>query len=155
MKIDMRRYASLQPAEQAARMLEELKPAVDKIHVMRNRVLVATYQEPEKTAGGIYLADKTLDEGKWQGKVGLLLKLGPIAFQFDEILEDCETTEHEGVNAVMLAHNIPHPGDWVFFRGSDTWDCGIKIEGAGVGVHCRFLNDDSIVGRVTDPSVIW
>jgi hypothetical protein len=151
MKIDMRRYAAHQPGEQAAVMLTELLPIVANIDVLRNRVLVATYQQPDRTSGGIILVDDTLNEGKWQGKCGLVLKVGPVAFGFDEVLEDAN---NNGAQAAYAHHNIPNVGDWVFFRGSDTWDCGIAVM-PGTGVHCRFINDDSIVGRVTDPSIIY
>jgi hypothetical protein len=54
----------------------------------------------------------------------------------------------------MNEHNVPQVGDWVFFRGSDTWDSGLQIA-PGIGAHCRFIFDDAIIGRIEDPSTIW
>lgn len=146
MQIDTTRYARcVTPAEQKAAILADLAPKLADIRVLRNRVLVCTYVEAEITAGGILKPQSRIDESKYQGKVGLVLKIGPIAFDFDEI----------GDNASARAqHGIPNVGDWVFFRASDTWDCGFAVE-PGKGVHCRFINDDSIVGVIADPSSIW
>lgn len=152
MHMDVKRYAThATVAEATAAMLAELLPIVANIDVIRNRVLLATFQRPEKTAGGILLVDSTLNEEKWQGKTGLVLKVGPVAFHFDEVLEDIR---HGDADAAFAIHNIPRVGDWVFFRNSDAWDCGIQVA-PGVGVHCRFIDDGCIQGRVTDPTLIW
>ena len=46
------------------------------VEVFGNQVLVAIYQRPNKTASGIYLSDGVRAEDQYQGKVGLVLKLG-------------------------------------------------------------------------------
>ena len=48
--------------------------------LFNNQVLVAVYVRPKKTKSGIYLPDATVDEDKIQGKVGLVIKEGPLAF---------------------------------------------------------------------------
>ena len=48
--------------------------------LFNNQVLVAVYVRPKKTKSGIYLPDATVDEDKIQGKVGLVVKKGPLAF---------------------------------------------------------------------------
>jgi hypothetical protein len=154
MQIDTNRYARcVTPADQKAAIVRDLGEQVKNITVMRNRVLVCTYVEAEISAGGILKPQSRIDESKYQGKVGLVLKVGPIAFEFDEIVRDLNEPGADA-DAVLAHHGVPQVGDWVFFRASDTWDCGIAVE-AGKGVHCRFINDDSIVGLVTDPSIIW
>lgn len=154
MQIDTNRYARcVTPAEQKAAIIRDLAPLLPAIRVLRNRVLVCTYVEAEVTASGIIKPQSRIDESKYQGKVGLVLKLGPVAFDYDEIRHDLEdpSATPEAVNEY---HGVPVVGDWVFFRGSDTWDCALAVE-PGKGVHCRFINDDSIVGVISDPSTIW
>ncbi len=133
MKIDLRRIAeATDPIKETDIMLGD---SVDKITVTRNRILVSIYVEPARTKGGIIRPDRTLDEGRFQGKCGRVLKMGPIAFKFDEAPE--ETV-------------IPKIGDWIFYRASDTWEVGL-----GLGVPCRFVYDGDVVGVISDPSIIW
>jgi hypothetical protein len=101
------------------------------------RVLVATAPSPTKR-GSLWVPDKTLDEGRYQGKVGYVLGWGPNAFKYDP---QFPSYPWEGPK--------PAVGDAVFYRTSDAWECGIN------GVSCRFILDDCIVGRVTDIEVIW
>ncbi len=131
MHIDVRNLAAAK--DQRAAILAVVAPIIEKIDVMRNRVLVATFIEPETTPGGIIKPTRKLDESRFQGKVGLVLKAGPEAFNFDD--------ENKSI--------VPAVGDWVFYRNADTWECGIS------GLSCRFIYDDLIVGRVEDPEAIW
>lgn len=43
-------------------------------------VLAVQYIRPQKSSGGIIFADKSKSEDKWQGRVGLVLALGPDAY---------------------------------------------------------------------------
>lgn len=108
---------------------------LSKLEIMHNQILVGIYMRPEKTAGGIILTDKTIDEDKWQGKVGLVLKKGPQAFKSDGTTDFAGQTVEEG--------------DWLVYRVSDGF--AIDINGA----HCRLLEDVHIKGRVADPTVIY
>lgn len=138
MRFDLRMFGEEKDQRQA--LLDATRDAVAGITMMRNRVLVATYAGIAKTAGGIILTNKTLEEGRFQGKVGLVLKKGPMAFRFPD--------EH--------ASDIPDVGDWVFYRASDATECGVRIVGtARDGVLCRHIHDDHIVGIVDDPELIW
>jgi co-chaperonin GroES (HSP10) len=117
---------------------EEIRASIEdvsKIEVMHNQILVGIYIRPEKTSGGIFLTEKTLDEDKWQGKVGLVLKTGPMAFQ------------NEG-NTDFHGQSV-NEGDWVIYRVSDGFSIDVN------GVHCRLIEDVHIKGRVADPSVIY
>jgi co-chaperonin GroES (HSP10) len=117
---------------------EEIRASIEdlsKFEVMHNQILVGIYIRPEKTSGGIFLTEKTLDEDRWQGKVGLVLKAGPMAFQ------------NEG-NTDFHGQSV-NEGDWVIYRVSD----GLSIDVNGV--HCRLIEDVHIKGRVADPSVIY
>jgi len=153
MKIDTGRYAECTTlAELTAKLTADLAPVVQGIQLLRNRVLVASFIRPEKTSGGIIRPDAVREEDKWQGKAGLILAVGPSAFDFEEL----EIAEDQGFtrDEARAMHNIPNVGDWVFFRGSDTWDSGLQVA-PGVGAHCRFIFDDAIIGRIADPATIW
>jgi len=148
MKIDTGRYAECADlAELTAKLTADLAPVVRGIQLLRNRVLVASFIRPEKTSGGIIRPDAVREEDKWQGKAGLILAVGPSAFDFEEMDDPLDPECQE-------EHNIPKIGDWVFFRGSDTWDSGLQVA-PGVGAHCRFIFDDAIIGRIADPATIW
>lgn len=117
---------------------EEIRASISDLsqfEVMHNHILVGIWMRPEKTAGGIFLTDKTLDEDKWQGKVGLVLKKGPMAFESEG------STDFHGQTV--------NEGDWVIYRVSDGFSIDIN------GTHCRLIEDVHIKGRVSDPSVIY
>lgn len=111
------------------------------IEVLHNLVLVATYIEPEKTAGGIYKPDRTLTELRFQGKAALVLKMGPLAFKDDNVAKfgGVELKEH----------------DWVFVRPSDGLEF-FKVDATGsAGTSCRLFEDTQIKARVSDPALIY
>lgn len=106
---------------------------VSDCEVFHNQVLCAIYLAPEKTAGGIIRPDSNRDEDKHQGKVALIVKMGPKAFAPDEKWSWPEM-------------NV---GDWVYYRVSDGWSLTVNR------VLCRILHDDDIRGRVQDPDQVW
>jgi len=103
--------------------------------VMHNQVLVAIFIRPEKTAAGIYLPNQTLKEDVWQGKVGLVLKKGPLAFVSDN------RTDFGGLDV--------EPGDWAVFRVSDGLQLNVN------GVVCRLVEDVHIKAVTPDPLLIY
>lgn len=107
---------------------------LSRVEIMHNQILVGIYMRSEKV-GNIFLPDQTRDEDRWQGKVGLVLKKGPQAFQSDG------STDFAGQNV--------EEGDWLLYRISDGFAIDIN------GTHCRLLEDIHIKGRVSDPSVIY
>ena len=115
-----------------AKELMEKVGDLSSISLFGPKVLVAIYLRPNVTAGGIFLTDKAIDEDLYQGKIGLVIKTGPTAFQ------DLDWFQH-GVNV----------GDWVWFRASN----GIAMKFNGV--DCRFMEDVRIEGKVTEPDKIW
>jgi co-chaperonin GroES (HSP10) len=104
------------------------------VDLFNNQVLVAIYVRPEKTASGIILTDKYRDEDKYQGKVGLVIKKGPMAF----------VGEDEWFKGVSVEE-----GDWIIFRPSDGWQINVN------GVPCRMLNDVSVKGKLPNPDLVW
>jgi len=104
------------------------------IDVMYNMVLLAAYVRPERTKGGIIRPGESKEEDIWQGKTGLVLKLGPDAF------EDDNDTSFNGQKAEV--------GEWVVFKGGDAWQLTIG------DWPCRLVRDSSIKMKVKDPSII-
>ena len=59
---------------------------ISDIEIFNNQILVGVYIRPEKTKSGLYLSDKYRDEDRFQSKVGLILKMGPSAFNDETCL---------------------------------------------------------------------
>jgi co-chaperonin GroES (HSP10) len=104
------------------------------IDIMFNMVLLACYVKPSRTKGGIILTDQSKEEDIWQGKVGLVLKLGRDAFQDDN------ETSFNGQRAGI--------GEWVVFKVGDAWQVTIR------DWPCRLVRDSSIKMKIKDPSII-
>jgi co-chaperonin GroES (HSP10) len=100
-----------------------------------NRVLVATYVTRQRSKGGIIFTDKRKDASRFEGKVGLVIAVGPTAFRYDGAYE------WEGPK--------PEVGDWIWYRASDAAERFIK------DVSCRTIEDDRIEGSTDDPAAIF
>ena len=74
-------------------------------------------------------------EDEYQGKVGLVLKKGPLAFVDDD------KTSFEGQDASI--------GDWVVFRSSDGWALNVN------GILCRMLQDIQVRLTVPSPDTVF
>ena len=105
------------------------------VEIFNNQILCAVYIRPKKTKSGIYLADQTTEEDRYQSKVGLILKMGPQAF-VDE------------TNS-WFSGNEAKVDDWIVFRPSDGWSIVVN------GVLCRILDDTSVRGRTSQPDAVW
>ena len=96
------------------------------------RLLILPFRPPNKTAGGILLSNKTVEEGQIQTVAGYVLKVGPLAYSGERFSTGpwCEE------------------GDWVMFgryAGSR-----FQIDGGEI----KILNDDEIIARVPNPEAI-
>jgi hypothetical protein len=90
-------------------ILAEVGPHLDGIVPLGAYIVAAAYIRPEKTKGGVLLSDYqggARDEDKYQGKVHLLLKCGPLAFY-----------EEEAGN--IWGSRKPAVGDWIIIKVSD------------------------------------
>ena len=98
-------------------------------------VLVAIYERPNMTKGGIILTEKLKQEDKYQGKVGLVVALGPLAFQNDA------THTWTGV--------LPKVGDWVAFPVARSWPALYKAK------TVRFVEDVAIRAVLASPDILY
>lgn len=116
-------------------MIMEALGNLDDIEIYNNQILVAVYIRPEKTINGIIIPESNRNEDKSQGKVGLVIKLGPDAF-----------VDHtnQWFKGVAVDYD-----DWVVFRPSDGWSITVN------GVLCRILDDINIKGRIQHPDQVW
>lgn len=119
-----------------ARVREPVEPFIASVDMLLNLVLVVMYTRPKVTAGGILRTDESQDEDIWQGKAGLVVKLGPTAFM--------ERGEFAFDPTIAIKEN-----DWVFFSPQ----AGRLIEIGGV--KCKVLPDTAIMGRLRQPDVCW
>jgi co-chaperonin GroES (HSP10) len=108
---------------------------ISKVEVFNNQILVAVYLRPEKTKSGLYMPDAHRDEDKYQSKVGLVLKKGPMAF---------DDNTGQWFNGITINAN-----DWIVFRPSDGWSITIN------GIICRMIDDVNVRGRVDHPDRVW
>ena len=107
---------------------------ISNIELFHNQVLLAVYLRPEKTKSGLILTADHLDEDRYQSKVGLLVKQGPLAFEQDgNWFTGMTFQEH----------------DWLIFRPSDGWSITVN------GVLCRIFDDISIKGRAPHPDSVY
>jgi hypothetical protein len=119
------------------KILEEIGDITD-IEVFNNNVLCAVYQRPTTiTLGGkqFHLADKTVDEDRYQSKVGLILKIGQNAFK------DPDGQWFDGVE--FKEH------DWIILPPSAATSMIVR------GTLCRLVPDTQVKMRVPDPDDVY
>lgn len=127
----MKMVHSVDPAEELRKSIGDLS----NIKIYNNWILCAVYKRSEQTASGVYLPDSFRKEDEYQGKVGLVVKKGPIAFVDDD------RTNFNGQNVEL--------NDWIVFRASDGWSLNVN------GVLCRMLQDTNIRMAVPSPDVVF
>jgi co-chaperonin GroES (HSP10) len=126
-------------------MLHEVDPkekiwnkigSLDTITITYSWILVGVYERPEKTKSGIHLPDTgSRDEDKYQGKIGLVLKVGPLAFK------DTESVQFNGFKV--------EEGEWIVLAPSDGWSLSVH------GQICRMVTDAAIKMVASHPDEVW
>jgi chaperonin GroES len=110
------------------------EPVRDRIPVPVGwRIAILPYRGPQKTKGGIVLAEETQKKTQLATTVGYVLRMGELAYK-DESKFPLGPWCKEG--------------DWIIFgryAGSR-----ITIDGGEI----RILNDDEIIGRISNPADI-
>jgi co-chaperonin GroES (HSP10) len=120
--------------EKEKKKKEEAIPEASKLPVPTGwRILVLPHRGKGKTKGGVILSDKTVEETQIATNVGLVLAIGPDAYNDKERFPNGPWCKEK---------------DWVIFAryaGSR-----LNIEGG----ELRILNDDEILGITDDPESI-
>jgi co-chaperonin GroES (HSP10) len=123
-----------------AKLLRAVGDKADNIRPLWTQVLIGVYSrggydgKEVTTKGGIILTQKATEEDLWQGKIGMLLAVGPGAFRD--------------------SNNEPFPdapkiGDWVHFRVGDSLG---SLSGK---LMLRFMEDTSIRAVIDDPDSLY
>lgn len=111
-----------------------------------NQILCAVYVRPNVAQHGtlkLHLADSTTEEDRYQGKCGLVLKLGPSAFVSDE-------------HTTFAADDKLKVGDWVVFRASDGWMVTLTGDGGVTSTQlCRVFVENDIRAVIPSPDMVW
>lgn len=107
---------------------------ISKEHVMYDLVLVGTYIRNERTSGGIIRPLDNVKEDEYQGKVGLVLKMGPLAGS-----EGAPGFNDEQVKV----------GDWIVYSIKDGWAITVN------GTPCRLVPYERIRMKISDPTVVF
>ena len=133
--------ASASKIEQISQSKDKRRGIIDavgdlsEVEVLTDLMLVGTYIRDEKRASGLILPQENLKEDEFQGKVGLVLKKGPLASG------DWEEGDEIGQNAKLHS--------WVVFAIKDTWPLQIN------GVACRVVPYDKLRMRIADPKMVF
>lgn len=126
--------------EEKAAILGALDVAeIDDSLLMGSRLLVAKWIR--RSEGKIQLTTATRNEDKFQGKVGLVLKVGPLAF------EDDATHDWRGQRA--------RPGDWVLFGYGDGTDFDYRPAGTHDHIPCKLLGEGDIAMVIPRPDFAY
>jgi co-chaperonin GroES (HSP10) len=128
-------YMLMQHEVDPAKKLIEEVGDLSTVELFNNQILVGVYLRPEKTQSGLYMPDKHRDEDRFQSKVGLILKMGPRAF---------EPNSDGWFDGETFALH-----DWVVSRPANGWSITVH------GVLCRILRDTQVEGRVKNPDEVW
>ena len=105
------------------------------------RVLIAPFNPPKKSKGGILLNQKTLDEDAIQTNVGYVLRMGPLAYADKERYPTGPWCEEK---------------QWVIFARYAGSRFRLNDEKRAAFVcEVRILNDDEILGTILDPDDIY
>lgn len=140
MRANLRDIAQAATASSPERALLDAAGDLTDYEVFHNFVLISPYVAEK--VGSIIRPDNHLEEDRYQGKVGLVLKCGPLAFSE-------QVADHFTGDAIQ-------PGDWVVYRGSDTYEMFIKDRRkVHDGLPVRLIEDTLIKMRVSDPSLIY
>lgn len=125
---------------------DQLGGVHEQFNVIGVDVMIAIYQRPETTAGSIVLPGRSLGEDEYQGKVGLILKVGPMVNPGND-----ELVEWFGGK-----DKLPRPGQWAVVRVGDTYPFDLHY---GIGskdkMPCRLVEAKLIRGIVKEPDTIW
>jgi len=128
------KYNAEEVSKQTAEQKAKEEPSKTNLNKLPNptgwRILVMPFQVKEETAGGIIIAQETLDRARAAVQVGYVLKMGPLCYEDKEKYPTGAWCKEK---------------DWVIFARYAGSRMGID------GGEIRMLNDDEILGTIDDP----
>jgi len=131
-----RRILTIHLEDPAAVIWQDVREDLPKVTPMNQQVLVANYVRPAThTVGGVEIAEEAVDEDRYQGKIGMVLKKGPMAFVSE--------------GAIQFHGQDVEPGDWVVYRASE----GLK--GMIGNREVRFIADVHIRPKIAQPDAVF
>jgi len=112
---------------------------IDQFEPSHDLVLVATYVRSDKLKSGLILGgDRTRAEDRFQGKIGLVLKIGMKL-----------KTEEPFTDPIK-------PGDWIMYRVSDAHEFFFVHEDEPLdGASVRLIEKGLIFARVQNPESVF
>jgi hypothetical protein len=120
---------------------DEVRDGLNDIEPLAADVLMAVYVRPTTLSimgingKPLEITQKKADEDNYQGVVGLVLKMGPVAF--------CEDANH------LWGNNVPKVGDWIAVNVGDTWAFHLGKR------KCRIVEDVNCKLIVQRPDIIY
>lgn len=123
------------PEDFKARIEGMLGKTLAGTEVLGSDVLVATYVEPEKR-GSLFIPQKSVQESIFQGRIGLILKMGSTAFKYTK-------------GGYAWEGPKPQVGDWILFRFADAWELYLS------GVSCRVVDAEVVRAIIEKPEVVF
>lgn len=143
------------PSEQKKQILADLGD-MSEFELLDDDILIATYVDSAVAASGkradgtsyqILKPDQTTSEARWQGKVALVVAIGPTAFSYH-----ANGQPYEGKKLKV--------GDWVVIHPADGREIFLRNASKGKEtsqdyVACRRIHWKSILMRVKDPRRIY
>lgn len=141
MRAKLREIAEAAQTDPMKALTDSLPASAAQYEVFHNRILVATYIAPETTKGGIIRPERSIGEDRFQGKTGLVIAMGPLAFVDDS------GAKFGGITVKL--------GDWVTYRPADGAEVFLVDDNGLDATPCRLIEDVHILGRTPDPALIY
>jgi hypothetical protein len=121
---------------------DEVTPYIDGVRIGGPDVLVAVYDRSggRTKVGGLLLPDRKKDDDRIESVSGLVLKLGPLAYNIDKTRRWFATKDGDP--------DPPKVGDWVMFdvKVSFPFMLGPRT--------CRLITDQYVRGVIARPDVV-
>ena len=136
----------------------------DVLLVMYQRELIAG---EKRLKSGLFLADNgagTMREDSYQGKVGLVMKVGASAFTDEPDTKEPDTMAPDGTviagKVIVGKHTwkgfLPKVGDWVVVNVGDTFGFELpKLPWLPSGRKVRIVDENLVRAIVPEPDVVW
>lgn len=125
-------------AAEAAKEIMSQVGDLSNIEIFGSQVLIAPYIRPTRTKSGLHVPTAVAKDDTWQGKVGLVLKIGPTAFDPD--------------NLKQFGGRAPAVGEWVFHDVKACFQLHVKGDGAKRGA---MRDEDGWPGRLVYAADIY